>query len=367
MYRHKALFQIAGTVFLASVILVGCWSQEKLPSVPDVDSWELRDVAFPSEDEGWAVGMVREQYNQNWEGLVLHYAEEEWSRVELSYNGSSKWELSSVNFVSENEGWAVGTNFAAGGSELMDCRGVIFHYLNGAWFPVEALSGVALELHGVHFLDASTGWVVGYNDADFEGAIYHYHNFGWARQSSPIVSSHWFLFDVHFVTPENGWAVGYDWIGWCGVLLTFKNGYWSEVPLPELDYYDWDLSDVVFTDPEHGWAVGGGKKEEEQIWEPVIFEYRNRSWNYVEPPVIFQKSGRLYGASFSGPKEGWAVGTGGLSSVILKYSDGKWRDASPSLRSKSMTLTGVAAPSHERAWAVGVEENKVGVIYRYSN
>jgi photosystem II stability/assembly factor-like uncharacterized protein len=109
------------------------------------------------------------------------------------------------------------------------------------WFTV--LSGVSVDLHGVFFADANSGWAVGQG-----GTILHTADGGatWAAQSSGTFV---FLTRVQFVSATRGWAVGES-----GTVLSTSDGgaTWSPQPTGTTAA----LLGLSFVSSTTGWVVG---------------------------------------------------------------------------------------------------------------
>jgi photosystem II stability/assembly factor-like uncharacterized protein len=112
----------------AGAAALGKWEKVDIPSV----SW-LSEVAFPSADEGWAVGD---------DGTIIHYDGKVWSQVISPVTSA----LYGVEFITPNDGWAVGH---AGG---------IVHYDGSRWTKVASPSDS--KWYDVSFVNAKYGWAV---------------------------------------------------------------------------------------------------------------------------------------------------------------------------------------------------------------
>jgi len=137
-------------------------------------------------------------------------------------------------FVSEQEGWAVGTN------------GLIMHTLDGGNLWEIQHEQPQESFWGVFFINELEGWVVGWSK------IYHTDDGGlsWGKQLFPSVMGD--LTDVFFINPDTGWIVGTYKI----VLLTTDGGEnWSRI-MNQISE-DKCFYSVKFTDALHGCAVGG--------------------------------------------------------------------------------------------------------------
>jgi photosystem II stability/assembly factor-like uncharacterized protein len=166
----------------------------------------LSDVTFVNSSTGWVVG-----------------GDDEWSLIDrkqiilATTNGGMTWQLqfndsigpfgqlSSVHFINENNGWAVG-----GGTDgelkphfyrafLRTTNGGISWTTQTEWIDTTGKNGI---LNAVQFSDQKIGWAVGNH-----GTIMKTTNGGvnWALQ---IQIPEFVLNDIHFIDTNNGWIAG---------------------------------------------------------------------------------------------------------------------------------------------------------------
>lgn len=243
----------------------GEWSVVESPTTE-----YLVDVHFVSPDDGWAISET---------GIVLHYSSSSWGidtnlagRPEdiffltstsgwiasagwcrtssgkqgdaiFQYDGSSwhdispgAWNIYSIHFVSENNGWAAG--FSAGqGNDFFA------HYDGASWDTTTYCPIPDGHIYSFSFLSPDNGWAVGR-----AATILHYDGSQWAISEEP---SCYDLYSIFFVAPDEGWAVGSMEFG-NGVILHYDNTGWNIVSIPEVR----DLNSVSFTSGENGWTVG---------------------------------------------------------------------------------------------------------------
>ncbi|MEA3296714.1 MAG: YCF48-related protein [candidate division Zixibacteria bacterium] len=201
-------------------------------------------------------------------------------------------ELLDVDFVDQNNGWAVGR------------EGIIVHTSDsGENWSVQD-SGAATILYGLHFMSPDTGWVVGTS-----GKVLRTFN-GGAAWLDTVISERVFT-DVFFLDRCRGWVVGDS------VIISTTDGgrnwrtydaHTGPVPL---------LYSMAFADENHGWAVG---------FEGAILYTENGGGSW------FPQSGGgnpLLDVSFVDQNNGWTVGVGGM---ILHTADGgeSWTQQHPS-------------------------------------
>ena len=187
--------------------------------------------------------------------------------------------LNSVHFVDDNNGWAVGLNYAPQ-------RGVILHTVNGGTAWTEQTSNVNTELRSVHFVDDNNGWAVGDN-----GVILHTVDGGtaWTGQTSSVTNN---LRSVHFVDANNGWVVGVN-----GVILHTTDGgiKWTKY----VNVGSGTLNSVHFTDSNNGWIVGDNQL--------ILYTVNGGSTWVDQTPST--GSGTLNSVHFTDRNNGWAVGS----------------------------------------------------------
>ncbi len=283
------------------------------------------------------------------------YAHAEWSDV-TPPNVSSDWELFDVQFVSANQGWAVGQDSING-------KGVLLHFLNGTWTSVTP-PGVSLGwgLMAVHFISPGEGWAVGQDTVNRTGVLLHFLNGTWTSVTPPQISLDWQLEGVHFISSNEGWAVGRDSSNKTGVALHFLNGIWTSFPVPRVSS-DWGLSAVDVPSSSQGWAVGNTSTT------GVLLHLSNNAWTSVTPPTVSSFWG-LLSINFLSSNEARAVGQdlSNLSGVLLHFLKGAWAsDTLPSV-STDWGLQDVDFISSSEGWAVGHDfSNKAGALLHFLN
>lgn len=371
--RRFIAFVSLSWLLLSGSPLHASWSASTPPGVSG--TWELSGVYFTSPNDGWAVGYDSE----NDRGVLLRYSGGSWTSLDTSAiipsDESWDWRLSSVHFMSANEGWAVGT-------DEYNARGVLLHYSNGSWSSVPPPEvSESWGLSSVHFTASGEGWAVGKDEANGSGVLLHYSNGSWSLYDALSVISwdtswEWELSSVHFTSPTEGWAVGYDSDNGQGVLLRYLNGVWTSKDPPNMGGMDWGLTSVHFTSPTEGWAVGWKYDWDTDVGQGVLLKYVNGSWSNKTPPKVIGSEWGLSSVYFTSPGSGWAVGwvydwdsdfpTG--RGVILACSQGSWSVTDPGYGSDDWELRGVHFVSPQEGWAVGAEfgwEAESGVLLRY--
>jgi hypothetical protein len=159
---------------------------------------------------------------------------------------------------------------------------------------------------------------------------------------------------VAAVSADDAWAVGWESLG--GVLILHWNGRaWSQAAVPALPRGS-ELADVAASSARNAWAVGAVGRQ------TLILHWNGARWSRVPSPTPSGDAG-LDSVTVTRSGAAWAVGgysprSGGPSALILRWTSGKWRQqplpdpANPALDGAT-GLSGVAAASADRAWAVG--------------
>lgn len=219
----------------------------------------LKDCDFVGGNTGWVVG----QY-----GEMLHTADG--GRTWVHQNRGQNVHFSAVDFIDSLEGWAGGAEIwhsEDGGQtwqpqavvQVIDICfvgkehgwasgiGAVYRTDDGGitWDTLDP--GTDEGLYGIHFVDDSIGWCVGWN-----GTIVKTTNAGttWVLQTSPVTGP---IYDVAFVDKARGWAVGINSPSGGFILHTDDGGItWEVQHLAEEA-----LVGVDFMDDTTGCAAGG--------------------------------------------------------------------------------------------------------------
>lgn len=180
------------------------------------------------------------------------------------------------------------------------------------------------SLNDVQFLDAQTGWAVGWF-----GTILKSTNGGTTWKSQDIVTNGHFK-SVHFANSLSGWVVGTN-----GVIIKTNDGgnSWQA----QTSGTTGTLSSLQFADAQTGWVVGD---------DGIILKTTNGGSNWLA-----QTSGTTFGLStvhFTDSQTGWAVGLIGL---ILKTTNGgsSWQVQNSGTTSN---LNSVHFPDSQNGWVV---------------
>jgi len=216
----------------------GEWASVNLPNIST--NWRLSSIQFFSPNEGWAAGsdFVNEV------ALLLQYTNGEWKKITVPVR--DLWRTNFF-FTSPDEGWVFS-------------KGSILHYSNGEW--KKSKIPLNWQISSVDFVSPDEAWAVGYrgSGSHHKGILLHYVNGRWRSVRTPKVSSAWDLMAVDFISPNEGWAVGSVTNSGIsnGLLLHYLNGSWTSVDIPNLESFLLGayFLDVQFLSNNEGWIAG---------------------------------------------------------------------------------------------------------------
>jgi len=126
--------------------------------------------------------------------------------------------LKSVSFLNETTGYVVGTLSGAGKA---------YKYNSGTWSEITLPAGVA-QLWGIHMVDATHGWMVGFagGGAPSGVALKTTDGSNWAYDATGLATNIQ-LYGVDATSTSNGWAVGQNTTTMKGVIARYSGGAWT--------------------------------------------------------------------------------------------------------------------------------------------
>jgi photosystem II stability/assembly factor-like uncharacterized protein len=189
----------------------------------------LLDLYFVDDLHGWVVG----------DSTILRTTDggESWHRP-IPYESDPSFSAGAVRFVDRNVGWTVGR------------AGAIHHTIDGgeSWTQQAQPESGKPRLWALSAIDADRAWAVGEI-----GTVMHTKDGGrnWSRQKTGTGST---LMGVHFLDASRGWAVGFDRSDSSSIVLHTIDG--GENWVPQLQVEGTALYALGFTETGYGWAVG---------------------------------------------------------------------------------------------------------------
>ncbi|MGP8068746.1 MAG: Loki-CTERM sorting domain-containing protein [Candidatus Bathyarchaeia archaeon] len=342
---------------------------------------QLNSVYMFSSAEGWAVGDSYPTTNTTTAlPAIFHYDGSTWNLVPTPKipdfsSTQSPYNLTSIsfgapgNFVSKDDGWAVGFNNIIPGSSscatfptLPLCpTALAIHWDGTTWrSQLAGLSGVNAGQLWSDFMVSSTNvWAVGQDQAGANGIFWHWTGTaglggGWNMPQAAVpcptlvAKGNCGIYSVFMVSSTEGWAVGAG-----GMILHYFGVAWNTFtsPIPCTATSCISLRSVFMISPTEGWAVGDGG---------IIIHYSGGIWSGPVSPGT--TSNNLFSVFMVSSTEGWAFGAKGS---ILHYSGGAWTLLSSNLVPTSpvslMNFNSGFFNSANDGWVVGTN----GVIVHF--
>lgn len=208
----------------------------------------------------------------------------------VTQNGNTSNELRDVQFVNAQTGWAVGF------------YGTIRKTTNGGtnWLSVTAPSSQEGYI-SCYFINDQTGWIGGGNQNLNQSYIYRTTNGGINWTSQYYSTNSGLIMKMWFSGALNGWAAGAGG----KILATTNSGInWTQ----QITGITNDLTTIFFLNSVTGWAAGSAG---------VIL--RTTTGGVLWSPYYSGTNQNLEGCHFISSLVGWVVGYNG---AILKTTDG---------------------------------------------
>jgi hypothetical protein len=233
--------------------LPGWKAAPPVPIPKEATDGVLRDVSVVSPADVWIVG--------SWTGgghhtLATHWDGATWTIAPTpdSSDRSNEYALNAVDAVASNDVWAVG------GIQIVDnptkFTPLFLHYDGIAWTEDPELAEVEGELTDIDLLSADDGWAIGTNhDLPF---IVRRTATGWQPVPTPAFQGAVSLESVYATSPNDAWAVGFQQRAnrQAALLLHWDGSTWSEVAIPDSASSDSALISIAATSASDVWAVG---------------------------------------------------------------------------------------------------------------
>jgi len=199
--------------------------------------------------------------------------------------------------------------------------------------------GNDLFLQDVFFLNADTGWVVGYEGFGEYGLIMNTTDGGanWTTQDSSDTQ----FMAVEFTDRDHGWAVGYRNSDYYGAIFQTSDGGQSWF---FKDSCEKELNDIFFVNADTGYAVGGGRSRTAILRTTDAGE----NWNSLDA-----YGGHMYTVCFINSLMGWAAGERG---AVLKTVDGGDSWNTTYLDVGFANITSIHFIDQDNGWLVGLDQ-----------
>lgn len=297
---------------------------------------KLTSVCFVNDNYGWAVGDSKVILNTTDGG-------ENWMPQQVSVS-IQFLHFSSVYFVDESNGWIAGSGYNAGGAA--DAEGFIFHTTDGGVNWSLQYNEFGLNMREIFFVDEQNGWVVGNTPSYTAPYILHTNDGGisWVEQYIQVatIPPYFDLRSVYFINATRGWAVGLD-----GIITQTTDGgnNWIAQTIQTTG----NIKQVGFFDAENGWALAGNG---------IHFSTDGgNTWNLSPDNGVGVGLSNAIAFADNNPNFGWGVATFGFG---FRTTDGgaTWYEVNTSTTKNLNAISFI----NYKGWAVGNE----GTIIHFS-
>jgi photosystem II stability/assembly factor-like uncharacterized protein len=202
--------------------------------------------------------------------------------------------------------------------------------LQAQWVKEEC--PVTHNLNAIHFIDDTTGWVVG-----DKGTILYRDANVWIQYRNITVEN---LNSVVFTDRQNGWAVGAK-----GTILRYYNGIWEAFTSPTTE----TLYSISFIDANHGIAVGESG---------TMIRFESGTWKKTER----LSKGSLYSVA---ARNGLVLIGGGRENIsipLLKSTVFESNGFTNFYDPNYTMIRSITIENSDNIWAVGIP----GTIFHYN-
>jgi hypothetical protein len=288
-------------------------SRWRLIPAPDSDSTlQLSSIDFASANDGWAVGG-----SGNARDVAIHWNGKRWSDVQGADVGSRNVRLFDVAALASTNVWAVGFSQIFGSSAPV---ALIEHWDGHRWSAIKSPAPGAQhsELYAVTAVAADDVWAFGSRSTNG-----HY---------LPRLIEHW---DGHRWTNETGTVMG-QMNGVAvlpsGQLLTFgqrgggplielrdAGAQWQEMQPPPIDGA---LASVAATSIHNVWVSGAGDRGIAGDFSDPVAHWDGHAWQHLGAPKLGKNRVHLFGLVAAPNGDAWSVGfaEGVLKDVVVRFS-----------------------------------------------
>jgi photosystem II stability/assembly factor-like uncharacterized protein len=264
---------------------------------------EFNDISFLNHLEGWAVG-----YNNT----IKHTTDGGFTWVDQNSGWlNDHFIMEKVFFVDSLRGWILGNPYSS--------ITYLFSTQNGGlnWNYIQNIIPPSLMGYDIFFVNKNNGWLVGHNDYDGAGEIYHTNDGGESWQINKRTNDNWRYKSVQFIDSLVGWIAG-DNYGNSEVLYTEDGGENWQIIFTHL----YPISDFYFSDKTHGWIIisnvyAVGNQYLFSYLPTYLYYTSNGGQNWEEYLTV--PSPNINTVAFKDNNTGWIVGSNGS---ILKTNTG---------------------------------------------
>lgn len=282
-----------------------CWDKGQSVPCPYDASLSLKQMAFVSDTEAWAVGA--NGYIARWDGYT-------WTRVE----SPTDKDLNDVTFLAPDNGWAVGE------------EGTILHWDGNAWTMVRDYRyrdypppPEYVFWRSVVFSSPNDGWVVGdIGPETAKGYVMHWNSEIWEEPSQEVFPYYDYpcrIFDVLTFSPQEAWAVG-ETSSVGGLTLRWDGIRWREVSNPtySVRFGRYWLLAISALSKDNIWIGGWYEGEPLRERDGVVLRWDGIAWDEMR----LGEAGWINTILMISEDDGWVGGD-----RLFHWNGQKWEQA----------------------------------------
>ncbi len=315
---------------------------------PNYSNGTLYATAALTSTDVWAVGQSENEHT-----ITEHWNGSTWITVTNPLITSPNNSLKAISALSANDIWAVGQK---------NYNGMAMHWDGTSWSATVLTGYTGIDnLYGVAALSHNNVWAVGGGYSGMQPSpflIEHWDGSQWQgviTTTTIVTATSAVLQAVSAVDANNIWAVGSYGTNISGTLYNkplierYNGSNWVRIDNPNVAGISNELLGVKAFSVNDVWAVGDTDSS-----AALILHYNGTSWQVVSNPY----SGILRAIGAVSATDMWAVGqiseNNALVTLVLHGDGSRWvRYNSETIANRDCRLFGVAAVSHNDAWAVG--------------
>lgn len=288
--------------------------------------------------------------------LVERWDGDSWAEVDPVVPTDSAGFTDIANIGSASA-WAVGSRWVGGD------RRSFFERLSGTtWSIVPSPSRVgATDLQSVDAVSSNDAWAVGTSGSAKHTLAMHWDGTEWSIQPTPDPSQGGSLFAVDMLSATSGWAVGWRGYGPTGgraLIERWDGTQWTAVPAPVIAGAQQVLLEgVAVRSPTSAIAVGYAF-DAEFVSEPIAIRWNGSTWSRM--PLALPSgdvSGKLHDVVIRGDGTAYAVGerlsAGHQHPLVFRWDGSTWIRMPVGGTEESKYVLGVDAASATDVMAVG--------------
>ena len=227
----------------------------------------------------------------------------------------------------------------------------ILHWDGNAWSfaPLKPTDG---DLKSVDVISSNDAWAVGTLSGFQQTLALHWDGSIWSSVAVPSpLRSYDILYGVSGSGKDDVWTVGVT--GYSQGLIAHWHGTtWTVTPHPE--YQDGEeFRSVVAIAPDDAWAVGGQLVYPEQ---PIIEHWDGKAWTDAGIGPV-PAGGILMGVDATGPDDVWAAGIGYGGALVYHWDGTAWTKLDDVPYTPTAEWWSVSARTPDDVWLGGLKDS----------